>query len=45
MLADYNDKAKEAIDPEAFTDPNEKKAYDFFKMHSGHIEISIEDQL
>lgn len=45
VLADNNAKAKEAIDAEAFTDPNEKKAYEFFKMHSGHIEISIEGKL
>lgn len=43
ILADYNDKAREAIDPEAFTDLNEKKAYEFFKMHSGRIEIAIEE--
>lgn len=43
ILADYNKTAKEAIEPEAFTDQNEKKAYDFFKMHSGRIEIAIEE--
>ena len=45
IMADYNPKAKESIEPESFTDEDEKKAYDFFKMHSGKIEISIEDQL
>lgn len=45
ILGDYNEKAKEQIDPDSFTDLNEKKAYEFFKYHSRRIEIAIEDQL
>ena len=44
-LADYSQKAKESIDSDSFKSNDEKKAYDFFKTNTCHIEILVEGKL